>query len=202
MKKISNINIKNISLWFVIISVLFVVNYMFKFSLHTNIRTLYLDDLATYSLLIKGNLFDAFFLSMANKLRPVAHMIIYIAFKITGTDFQRLDILILVWNLLIAVGVTVVTYQLIGDKASIWVKGGITLAVGMLYSISRFSYYVWTEVLGLMESTALLLALGVLLLLIQYVFDSRERNLYIADLLYLIVIYTHERYICVVSESP
>lgn len=195
MKKISNINIKNISLWFVIISVLFVVNYMFKFSLHTNIRTLYLDDLATYSLLIKGNLFDAFFLSMANKLRPVAHMIIYIAFKITGTDFQRLDILILVWNLLIAVGVTVVTYQLIGDKASIWVKGGITLVVGMLYSISRFSYYVWTEVLGLMESTALLLALGVLLLLIQYVFDSRERNLYIADLLYLIVIYTHERYI-------
>ena len=82
MKKISNINIKNISLWFVIISVLFVVNYMFKFSLHTNIRTLYLDDLATYSLLIKGNLFDAFFLSMANKLRPVAHMIIYICMEL------------------------------------------------------------------------------------------------------------------------
>ncbi len=36
MKKISNINIKNISLWFVIISVLFVVTPVYNFLIFLN----------------------------------------------------------------------------------------------------------------------------------------------------------------------
>lgn len=195
MKNIRNIMTKNVCLWFAIVSVLFVVNYIFKFSLHTNVRTLYLDDLKIYSNFKEGTFLDAIFLNLSNKIRPVAHMVLYIAFWIADANFQKLDIFILLWNLVIALGVTSAAYQLIGGKTGTDLKAGLALIVGVLYSISRFSYYVWTEVFGLMESTALLLAIGILLMSIKYLFDTSERNLYIAGILYVMVIFTHERYI-------
>lgn len=195
MKKVSKDKLKNVSFWFVMLSAIFVVNYVFKFSLHTNVRTLYLDDLDIYSEFRKGNFWDAIFLNVSNKIRPVAHMIMYAAFWITDTDYHRLDIFILIWNLFVAAGVMAVAYRLIGYKRNNIINAGLALIVGILYSISRFSYYVWTEVFGLMESTALLLALVILLLSVQYIFDTNERNLYIANLFYMIAIFTHERYI-------
>lgn len=192
----NKVSIKKLLFFIAAASILFIVNYTFKQPINKGTRVLYMDDLNSYNAVYKdGSFIDAILDRGANKLRPVAYAILFMAYRFADTNFERLDILIFFWNLVIAIGVAWITFRLLEQKTGFWVRSVLSTSVGVLYSISRFSYYVWTEVFGLMESTALILALCILMLADKYISEEKEINLQIIDILYCIIIFTHERYI-------
>ncbi len=194
--KMNKINIQKLLAAVIVTAVLFTVNYLFKHPINNETRVLYLDDLNFYNEVCKNtSFFEAIVHKGANKFRPAAYAVLFAAHQIADTNFERLDSLIFIWNLCIAVGVAGIAFRLIGQKTKLVLRTSLSAFAGVLYSISRFSYYVWTEVFGLMESMALILALCILMLLINYIMEKSEHALYIAEILYGMVIFTHERYV-------
>ncbi len=196
MMKMNKINIQKLLAAVIVTAVLFTVNYLFKHPINNETRVLYLDDLNFYNEVCKNtSFFEAIVHKGANKFRPAAYAVLFAAHQMADTNFERLDSLIFIWNLCIAVGVAGIAFRLIGQKTKLVLRTSLSAFAGVLYSISRFSYYVWTEVFGLMESMALILALCILMLLINYIMEESEHALYIAEILYGMVIFTHERYV-------
>ncbi len=67
---------------------------------------------------------------------------------------------------------------------------------GILYLLSRMSYYQISQVYGLMETAATIMALGILICL--YLFlneEGRDKQFYAACILYFAVCFVHERYL-------
>lgn len=73
---------------------------------------------------------------------------------------------------------------------------GILCAV--MFLMSRMSYYQIGQVLGLMETMAMWMALGILYFLLEYLGETDEtaanRKFYLAAVLYFCVCLVHERY--------
>lgn len=66
---------------------------------------------------------------------------------------------------------------------------------GAMFLASRMAYYQIGQVLGLMETMALWMAISILWNLYRYVNEeNREKCFYIASLLYFGVCFVHERY--------
>lgn len=74
---------------------------------------------------------------------------------------------------------------------------GIGFLCGVLYLLSRMSYYQIGQVYGLMESLALWAALGILYGLVRYVNQEGDGKRYLiwASVLYFCVCFVHERYL-------
>ena len=77
------------------------------------------------------------------------------------------------------------------------VSGGrkfVSLALAAAYLLSRMSYYQIGQFYGLMESLALWAALGILWFLYRYVNEKKTGAFLMANLLYFVVSFIHERY--------
>ena len=74
-----------------------------------------------------------------------------------------------------------------------WLMGFLC---GILYLLSRMSYYQISQVYGLMESMALWTAIGIFYCLYRYVSDEEERRWFLpaAIAMYFSICFIHERY--------
>ena len=67
---------------------------------------------------------------------------------------------------------------------------------GVLYLLSRMSYYQISQVYGLMETAATIMALGILILLYFYINQGgKDKELYLSCVLYFAICFVHERYL-------
>ena len=158
-------------------------------------RALYMDDLAAYRKFNNPNttfqekLMD----TSANKFRPVTNMILMIAWNYIGTEFERIDTVMLYANYLMIACIWLCFYSVQNNDSQIR-RMCISTGGSLACICSRLAFYNFEEMFGLMENLALILSLVFLVLLIHDRF--RFSKLYVAAHIVMVCsVYTHERYI-------
>lgn len=160
------------------------------------LKAFYMDDLYHWSWFRGLNLFDfAFKFYEASRYRPIFETIQYIFYVIIGTNPMKLSIINKVYNSLIALFIYHFSKRL--SKNHI-----LSLLISSLYILSHYAYYQIGQGIGSLESTALLLALMILFYClklsgaVEEKYDNNLKNTIIIFFLFLIVSFTHERFLC------
>lgn len=153
------------------------------------IKGLYMDDLYLWSCFGEQSFLQYVFPIGSTRFRFIYNFVSYLVLGIVGTHINWLVPINIILNALLAG-----TIYKIGKKFSR--SNAIGLLAGILYLLSRMSYYQIGQVYGLMETMALWAALGILYCLYQYLVDTKEDNRYFirANLLYFCICFIHERY--------
>lgn len=185
---------------FVLMIILFVINWWANAWMTDGPRVFYLDDLDAYNLYqsykqAEGGVIHYLFNMEAGKIRIIMNFISIIIFEIIEINYELLDTILLVLNWANCALLFFVIRKIINECK--W-KNEIALVGGSLFAVSRFAYYNITEFWGVMESVALFLAVVILFFLVCFVVDNENGYswyLYSASFAYLLIIFIHERYI-------
>ena len=154
------------------------------------IKGLYMDDLYMWSCYGEQSLAEFVFpIGTSTRFRPVYWFATYLQMMIVGNHITRFVSFNIVVNVLTAYFLYYIARRLSDCRIS-------SLAVGICYLASRFAYYQIGQALGLMETMALLLAIAMLWQLYSYMKDGRKVHYIAALALYFLVVFTHERYLC------
>lgn len=166
---------------------------------HLSIRALYGDDLYLWSFYGCEDFWSFTFPKVTKgNFRPVYWALSYLEFLLIGPHVR--------WyarfNVLLNVGIAWVIYffsrrlsRLTRVPHGMLLGQAVGLLTGMLYLQSHFAAYQIAQVLGLLESLALLLALLTLWGLFDYMEGRGTRAYLRACLCFFLVIFTHERFI-------
>ncbi len=166
---------------------------------HIHIDALYGDDLYLWSFYGCEDFWSFTFPKVTKgNFRPFYWAISYLEFWLIGPHvhwYARFNVLL---NVLIAWVIYFFSRRLTrltNTRTARFVGQGVGLLTGGLYLQSHFAAYQIAQVLGLLESLALLLALLTLWGLFDYL-EGRGKGAYLrACLSFFLVIFTHERYI-------
>lgn len=166
---------------------------------HLSIRALYGDDLYLWSFYGCEDFWSFTFPKVTKgNFRPFYWALSYLEFRLIGPHvhwYAR-------FNVLLNVAIAWVIYffsrrlsRLTRMPQGMRIGQAVGLLTGMLYLQSHFAAYQIAQVLGLLESLALLLALLTLWGLFDYMEGRGTRAYLRACLCFFLVIFTHERYI-------
>ena len=166
---------------------------------HLSIRALYGDDLYLWSFYGCEDFWSFTFPKVTKgNFRPFYWALSYLEFRLIGPNvhwYAR-------FNVLLNVAIAWVIYffsrrlsRLTRMPQGMRIGQAVGLLTGMLYLQSHFAAYQIAQVLGLLESLALLLALLTLWGLFDYMEGRGTRAYLRACLCFFLVIFTHERYI-------
>ena len=166
---------------------------------HLSIRALYGDDLYLWSFYGCEDFWSFTFPKVTKgNFRPFYCALSYLEFRLIGPHvhwYAR-------FNVLLNVAIAWVIYffsrrlsRLTRTPQGMRIGQAVGLLTGMLYLQSHFAAYQIAQVLGLLESLALLLALLTLWGLFDYMEGRGTRAYLRACLCFFLVIFTHERYI-------
>ncbi len=166
---------------------------------HLSIRALYGDDLYLWSFYGCEDFWSFTFPKVTKgNFRPFYWALSYLEFSLIGPHvhwYAR-------FNVLLNVAIAWVIYffsrrlsRLTRTPQGMRIGQAVGLLTGMLYLQSHFAAYQIAQVLGLLESLALLLALLTLWGLFDYMEGRGTRAYLRACLCFFLVIFTHERYI-------
>ena len=166
---------------------------------HLSIRALYGDDLYLWSFYGCEDFWSFTFPKVTKgNFRPFYWALSYLEFRLIGPHvhwYAR-------FNVLLNVAIAWVIYffsrrlsRLARMPQGMRIGQAVGLLTGMLYLQSHFAAYQIAQVLGLLESLALLLALLTLWGLFDYMEGRGTRAYLRACLCFFLVIYTHERFI-------
>lgn len=166
------------------------MGFAFFVNRHMKLSGLYMDDLYQWWCYGEQSFREAVFTIGGSRFRFLYNLAVWVQMALFGPHVNWY----VPFNILINTGIAFTMYR-IGHQFSRSTFVGIL--VGILYLVSRMSYYQIGQVLGLMESMALWMAIMILYLLFGYLnrHDGREyRRIYLASLLYVAVCFVHERY--------
>lgn len=166
---------------------------------HLSIRALYGDDLYLWSFYGCEDFWSFTFPKVTKgNFRPFYWALSYLEFRLIGPHvhwYAR-------FNVLLNVAIAWVIYffsrrlsRLTRTPQGMRIGQVVGLLTGMLYLQSHFAAYQIAQVLGLLESLALLLALLTLWGLFDYMEGRGTRAYLRACLCFFLVIFTHERFI-------
>lgn len=161
------------------------------------IKGLYMDDLFNWSWFPGISLFDfAFKFYGASRYRPFFDALQYIEYIIVKNRVFLFTYVNIFLNTLLALFIYHFAKRL---KASVL----ISLLVSILYVVSHFAYYQIGQVLGLLETEAQFLALLILFVSLKLtgIIDGGYKvwRVAIIYILYFIIAFTHERYLCLAA---
>ena len=143
---------------------------VFAFYVNRNIviKGLYMDDLYMWSCYGEQNPLEfAFPFRTSTRFRPVYWLATWLQMAVIGTHVDRFVAFNIIVNILLA--------YLLYYMARRFSKSGMAaFLAAVCFLASRFAYYQIGQALGLMETLAQLLALGVLYLLIRFMDAERE----------------------------
>lgn len=173
-----------------VIAVLLLLAFAFFINRGIEIKGLYMDDLYLWSCYGEQTFRQFVFPLGSTRFRFVYYLAAWLELMVTGSHigwFVPINILL---NTCIAYTVYRFGKRLSGGR---WMIG---LMTGVLYLLSRMSYYQISQVYGLMESLALWAAIGIFFCLYCYVTEEKDRKAYVigAMILYFSVCFIHERY--------
>lgn len=164
--------------------------FAFFINRHMELDCLYMDDLYQWFCYNDQPFLQAVFPVGSSRFRGLYNLVSWIQMAVFGTHIGWY----VPFNIILNAGIAFMIYRMSrGFSGSTYVG---TLC-GVIFLCSRMSYYQIGQILGLMESMAMILALGILYLLYGYLNqqDGREnRRLLLAVVLYVAVCFVHERY--------
>ena len=165
--------------------------FAFVINRHMEIKGLYMDDLYQWFCFNDNPFFTAVFTSGGTRFRALYNLVAWTEMKLFGTHVNWYVPFNIVLNSCLAYNL----YRM-AKRFSHSAYVGILCAV--MFLMSRMSYYQIGQALGLMETMAMWMALGILYFLLEYLGDEDEtsanRRLYLAAVLYFCVCLVHERY--------
>ncbi len=154
------------------------------------IKGLYMDDLYMWSCYGEQSLAEFVFpIGTSTRFRPVYWFATYLQMMIVGNHITRFVGFNIIVNIITAYLLYYIARRLSASRLS-------ALAVGLCYLASRFAYYQIGQALGLMETMALFLAIAMLWQLYNYMRSGSRVRYAAALILYFLVVFTHERYLC------
>jgi hypothetical protein len=153
-------------------------------------RSLMGDDLYGWAYLSsQPTLHDLFLTAPGGKYRPVTTLVQYGLFGAFGSEYAAY----VAFNVFLSAVITCVVFALVrkltrGDNL-------IAFLGALIFVTSRFSYYNVLQLNGTMEALALLLLLLILYATAEFLMSSRLWPGYALAGLYLLIGFTHERYL-------
>lgn len=166
---------------------------LFTFYINRKIRVsgLYMDDLYLWSCYGEQSFREFVFPVGSTRFRPVFWMAAYIELALIGTKLE----LIVPVNLIILTLIAAYCYFFM-----IRTGGARPLSFAACIAIlaSTFSYYDVSQLLGLLESLSMFFAVFICVQLYRYMHENKELCFIAAVIAYLLVCFTHERYMVLI----
>lgn len=152
------------------------------------IRGLFMDDLYLWSCYGEQSFREFVFPVGGTRFRFLYYLAAYLELALVGNHVTWFVPINIVLNTMVAYTVYRFARRLSGNRL-------ISFLCGILYLLSRMSYYQISQVYGLMETMALWTAVGILWCLYEYVNEPGRRPFFWAACgLYFAVCFIHERY--------
>ncbi len=163
--------------------------FAFFINAAVQIRGLYMDDLYMWSCFADGSFLNYVFPVGSSRFRVLYNFVSYLEYFFVGNHIGWFVPVNLIVNGAIA-------YTIFRIAKWLSANGLIGFACGILYLLSRMSYYQIGQVYGMMESLALWAAITILYCLCRYLngLENGENRYWIACGLYFANCFIHERY--------
>lgn len=173
-----------------LIIILFLTGFAFFINRQMKLECLYMDDLYQWYCYFDQPFSEAVFTMGGTRFRVLYNLVSWIQMKLFGTHIEWY----VPFNILLNVAIAYSLYRM-SRRFSHSTYVGVLCSV--IFLTSRMSYYQIGQILGLMESMALWMALVILYLLFGYLNEEDgkgEKRLYLASVTYVAVCLVHERY--------
>ena len=153
------------------------------------IRGLFMDDLYLWSCYGEQTFREFVFPTGSTRFRFIYYLAAYLELGLVGNHVTWFVPVNIVLNCAVAYTLCRFARRLSGNRI-------IGFICGLLYLLSRMSYYQISQVYGLMESLALWAAIGILYCLYRYINEPGQVLAWFraANVLYFSVCFIHERY--------
>lgn len=153
------------------------------------IKGLYMDDLYLWSCYGEQSFGQFVFPAGSTRFRFVFYLFAWLELGLFGSHLNWF----VPFNILLNSCIAYTIYRFGKRLSGRWLMGIVT---GLLYLLSRMSYYQISQVYGLMESMALWAAVGIFYCLYCYIMEEGncKRLLIFAVSLYFSICFIHERY--------
>ena len=172
-----------------VIAALLLISFAFFINRGIKINGLYMDDLYLWSCYGEQT-FRQFVIPLGStRFRFVYYLAAWLEMMALGSHTEWF----VPFNILLNSCIAYTIYRFGKRLSHRWFVG---LGCGILYLLSRMSYYQISQVYGLMESMALWMAIGILYSLYHYLSgeEQNDRHIWTAVGLYFSVCFVHERY--------
>ena len=174
-----------------IIAIALMVAWAFWLNQNIRVSGLYMDDLYLWSCYGEQSFTEFVFPLGSTRFRPIFWMAAYIELALIKTNLA----LIVPINLIILVLIAVYCYRFfiyISDSRLVAFFGCMAIIA------SRFSYYDVGQLLGLLESLSMFFAIFICIELYYFMHDKKEYHYILAIIAYILVCFTHERYMVLI----
>jgi hypothetical protein len=172
-----------------VIAALLLISFAFFINRGIKINGLYMDDLYLWSCYGEQTFRQFVFPLGSTRFRFVYYLAAWLEMMALGSHTEWF----VPFNILLNSCIAFTIYRFGKRLSHRWLVG---IGCGILYLLSRMSYYQISQVYGLMESMALWMAIGILYFLYRYLSEKDKTDRYIqaAAGLYFSVCFVHERY--------
>lgn len=172
-----------------LIAAILLMTFAFFINRGIEIKGLYMDDLYMWSCFGEQSFQEFVFPIGGTRNRFIFYLASYLQMILMGVHVEWMVPMNIILNGLLSISL----YRISAKISRSELIGFLT---GIVYLLSRLSYYQISQGWGLMETMALWLALGILYYLYQYLNSGsgKNRNFLIANGLYFAVCFVHERY--------
>ena len=195
-KKISNFLVIAL-IWF---GMLMFISNSIKMNSGLKEYVLYWDDMAEHSVMASNetNFLEKVFDTSANKTRFLFNLVITIYWMLLGENYEYIGYTLVAANFLCNIIIWLCIYRINKEKLSSYSRMILSTIACLAFSASRFAYYGYTEIFGIMELMAIVFAIIAISFLIT---DAGKfgKDYWIAIVAYICSIYVHERYVCLVG---
>lgn len=176
-----------------LIAAILLMAFAFFINRGIEIKGLYMDDLYMWSCFGEQSFQEFVFPIGGTRCRFIFYLASYLEMVLMGANVNWMVPI----NILLNGGVAITIYWMAGKISR---SGPVAFLTGILYLLSRLSYYQISQGWGLMETMALWMAIGILYCLYQFLNDHPKSKQYYltANILYFAVCFVHERYMVLV----
>lgn len=172
-----------------IIAAVLLLAFAFFINRGIEIKGLYMDDLYLWSCYGEQSFRQFVFPLGSTRFRFVYYLAAWVELMVAGSHINWF----VPFNILLNTCIAYTVYRFGKRLSGRWLIGFFS---GILYLLSRMSYYQISQVYGLMESLALWAAIGIFYCLYRYLTEEKERKGFVqgAVALYFSICFIHERY--------
>lgn len=185
-----NINKKQADVWKDhVIAAILLMGFAFFINRGIEIKGLYMDDLYMWSCFGEQSFFEYVFPIGGSRFRFLFYLVSWLEMALIGTHINWMVPINIILNGFVAI-------TLYGMACKMSRSRLIGFLAGIAYLMSSLSYYQISQGLGVMETMALWMGIGILYCLFQFLHDApRSHRYYMTAVgLYFGVCFVHERY--------